>query len=298
MTRLVRFDWAIKYLLRNKANFDILEGFLSELLKEDIRITALLESEGNQDHAEAKFNRVDVMVETAKKERIIIEVQCVGQWDYLSRMLYGTSKVITEYLSAGDAYGNISKVISISIVFFNLGSGKDYIYKGQTEFIGIHDHDKLELGKAEQEHYGPTIVSAGDVFPDYYIIKVNQFRETLRDKFDEWMYFLKTASIKPEFTAKGLESAGEKLDVLRLNDKERRVYAKYQDSLHDDGSISHMVETGRKKGREEGRKEGREEGEKRGQTGLILKMREKGLNITEISQLTGLSEPQITELLG
>lgn len=38
-TKLIRFDWAMKKLLRNKANFDILEGFLSELLREDIQFT-------------------------------------------------------------------------------------------------------------------------------------------------------------------------------------------------------------------------------------------------------------------
>ena len=31
---LVSFDWAVKRLLRNKANFGILEGFLSELLRQ------------------------------------------------------------------------------------------------------------------------------------------------------------------------------------------------------------------------------------------------------------------------
>ena len=45
--KLVSFDWALKKLLRSKANFDILEGFLSELLKEDIIIIKILESESN-----------------------------------------------------------------------------------------------------------------------------------------------------------------------------------------------------------------------------------------------------------
>ena len=45
----IRFDWAAKKILRDKKNFDILEGFLSELLKEDIKITGLLESEANQE---------------------------------------------------------------------------------------------------------------------------------------------------------------------------------------------------------------------------------------------------------
>jgi len=31
---LISFDWALKRLLCSKANFDILEGFLSELLKQ------------------------------------------------------------------------------------------------------------------------------------------------------------------------------------------------------------------------------------------------------------------------
>src|SRR5438105_295190 len=126
MTKLVRFDWAIKYLLRNKANFDILEGFLSELLKIDIKIESILESESNKNHNHDKFNRVDLLVQTNQGERIIIEVQCSSQWDYLSRILYGTSKVITEHLHEGEAYKDLCKVISVNIVFFNLGEGKDY----------------------------------------------------------------------------------------------------------------------------------------------------------------------------
>jgi hypothetical protein len=47
--KLIAFDWAIKRLLRSKANFGILEGFLSELLKEDIIILDVLESEGNKE---------------------------------------------------------------------------------------------------------------------------------------------------------------------------------------------------------------------------------------------------------
>ena len=42
--RLISFDWAMKKLLRSKANFEILEGFLSELLKNNIHILEILES--------------------------------------------------------------------------------------------------------------------------------------------------------------------------------------------------------------------------------------------------------------
>ncbi|MEA2019774.1 MAG: PD-(D/E)XK nuclease family transposase, partial [Campylobacterota bacterium] len=60
--KLISFDWAIKRVLRSKANFEILEGFLSELLKENIAILEVLESESNQDLKNDKFNRLDIKV--------------------------------------------------------------------------------------------------------------------------------------------------------------------------------------------------------------------------------------------
>ena len=88
----VRFDWATKRLLRQKSNFVILEGFLSTLLGERIKIDRMLESEGNQQHAEDKFNRVDMLAENSKGELVIIEVQNNRELDYFHRMLYGSIK--------------------------------------------------------------------------------------------------------------------------------------------------------------------------------------------------------------
>src|SRR5579872_763149 len=138
MTKLVRFDWAIKYLLRNKANFDILEGFLSELLRTDVTIKQILESESNKETEDDKSNRVNLLVEVEEGARIIIEVQVVKETDYLSRILYGTSKVVTENIKKGDPYLKVCKVISVSVVYFDLGEGTDYIYHGKTSFQGIH----------------------------------------------------------------------------------------------------------------------------------------------------------------
>ena len=58
--RYIRFDWAVKRLLRQKANFDVLEGFLTVLLGEEVKIIELLESESNQQSVDDKFNRVDI----------------------------------------------------------------------------------------------------------------------------------------------------------------------------------------------------------------------------------------------
>ena len=72
--RYIRFDWVVKRLLRNKANFGVLEGFLTVLLGEPIRIVEILESEGNQQRENDKFNRVDIKARNSKDEIIIVEV--------------------------------------------------------------------------------------------------------------------------------------------------------------------------------------------------------------------------------
>mgnify|MGYP001114763371 FL=1 len=79
--RLIRFDWAMKKIPRDKANFDILEGFLSALLKTDIGVEEILESESNQDTEKQKFNRVDILVKDRKDRRFIIEVQAETESD-------------------------------------------------------------------------------------------------------------------------------------------------------------------------------------------------------------------------
>lgn len=228
--KLIRFDWAIKRLLRNKANFVVLEGFLSELLFDTIRIESILESESNQEIEEDKFNRVDILTQNSKNELIIIEIQSTYEIDYFHRMAYGVSKSISENLKLGQRYSQIKKVISINIVYFDLGQGQDYIYKGQTFFKGLHQHDILSLSNRQKQTFLKEEVA--DIFPEYYLLKVNQFNDVAKDTLDEWVYFLKNSEVKDEFKAKGLKEAGEVLDLMRLPANDQYGYNRYLDSLH------------------------------------------------------------------
>ena len=141
--KLIRFDWAMKKLLRHKANFAILEGFLSELLFFDITIESILESEGNKQDEYDKYNRVDILVKSQSNELMLVEVQNDSEVNYFHRMLYGASKLVTEYIKEEEPYGTIKKIYSINIVYFGLGQGKDYVYQYKGEFIGLHNKDIL-----------------------------------------------------------------------------------------------------------------------------------------------------------
>jgi predicted transposase/invertase (TIGR01784 family) len=227
---LIRFDWAVKKLLRNKANFVVLEGFLSELLFDDIRIEKILESESNQDREGDKYNRVDILTQNSKNELVIIEIQNTYEIDYFHRMAYGASKALTENLDLGDTYSQIKKVISIHIVYFDLGQGSDYVYKGTTNFEGLHQKDTLELSTKQREAFLKDSVSS--IFPEYYLIKVNKFNDIAQDTLDQWIYFLKNNEVKDEFKAKGLSEAKEVLDIMRLNKEQSYGYNRYLDYLH------------------------------------------------------------------
>jgi predicted transposase/invertase (TIGR01784 family) len=232
--QLIRFDWAVKKLLRNKANFGILEGFLSELLFDNIRIERILESESNQETEDDKFNRVDILTQNSKNELIIVEIQNTYEIDYraanrFQRMAFGASKALTENLILGQPYSEIKKIISINIVYFDLGQGKDYVYKGETIFEGMHEHDMLTLSEKQQTTFLKEKVS--DIFPEYYIIKVNKFNDVAKDTLDEWIYFLKNSEVKDEFKAKGLKEAGEVLDIMRLPRDDQYSYNRYLEYL-------------------------------------------------------------------
>ena len=143
--RYIRFDWAVKRLLRQKANFDVLEGFLTVLLGEEVKIIELLESESNQQSADDKFNRVDIKAKNSKGEIIIVEIQNTRELYYLERILYGVAKAITEHISLGERYYEVKKIYSISILYFDIGKGNDYLYHGQNSFTGVHTGDRLEV---------------------------------------------------------------------------------------------------------------------------------------------------------
>ena len=292
--KLVSLDWAIKKLLRSKADFEILEGFLSELLFEDVTIKEILESESNKDSEDDKFNCVDVKIKNSKGELIIIELQFDSEYDYFQRILYGVSKAICEQIDEGTPYGAIKKVISVNIVYFDLGQGSDYINHGTTKFHGLHNQDQLQLSTRQKKNFAKHYPS--DLYPEYYVIKVNSFNDKAKDTLDEWIYFLKNEELPEKATAKGLEKAKKALSVLNLSDQQRKAYERHLEARRYARSMSDTYKLDLKYEREEGREEGRQEGEYQKAITTAKKALEKGLSIELVAELTGLAPSDLKDL--
>jgi len=281
---LIRFDWAIKRLLRNKANFTVLEGFLSVLFHNDIKINRILEGESNQDSSDDKFNRVDILVEDSKGEMLIIEIQNQNEYDYFQRMMYGTAKVISDYINLGDLYGKIKKVFSVNIVYFDLGQGDDYVYHGKTDFKGIHKFDTLKLSKRQVELFGKS--EPYQLFPEYYVIKVNKFNDIATDSLDEWIYYLKNNEIPDEFKAKGLEQAKSILKIDKLSKAEQSLYKQHLEDLR---YMASMVQTWQIETEDRIKKESAIE--------IAVNSLNIGLDPKVISEITGLTIDEIKKII-
>jgi predicted transposase/invertase (TIGR01784 family) len=280
---LIRFDWAIKRLLRNKASYLVLEGFLSELLKEDVEIQSLLESESNKQYENDKYNRVDMLVRNQKGELIIIEIQNQSEYDYFHRMAYGTSKVLTEYISVGEPYSAIKKVYSVNVVYFDLGQGQDYVYHGKTDFFGIHNSDKLQLSEKQKELLGK--IEPFQIFPEYYVIKVNQFNDVAKNTLDEWIYYFKNNEIREEFTAKGINQAKELWRVDKLTPEEKLSYADHIKNLRNEASRLWTLKI-----------DAEDRVRKEEKTQIAKGMKNENIQLELIVKLTGLTKEEIESL--
>ena len=281
--KYIRFDWAVKRMLRDKANFAVLEGLITVLTGESVNIVELLESESNQESATDKFNRVDIKAKNAKGEIIIVEVQLTRQLYFLHRMLYGVSKAITEHIEIGQMYDNVKKVYSINILYFDLGKGNDYLYHGKTVFTGVHTNDLLEVNTREADELRMRVPQ--DIFPEYYIIRVNEFNSVATTPIEEWMDYLKNNRIKDDTSTPGLKEARKKLLYLTMNDKERKAYEAHMDDIMVQNDV---LDTAKREGRAEGRAEGIKQ--------TARKLKAMGLCIADIKEATGLSEDEISEL--
>ena len=314
--RLIRFDWAMKRLLRNKADFTVLEGFLSVLLNEQIKIVQIKEGESNRTHPEDKFNRVDILAEDSGGQLLLIEMQNNSEVDYLMRMLYGVSKAVTEQLKKGDRYGKIRKVYHINIIYFTMGDGGDYVYRGVADFRGIHHHNILKLTEDQKKFFVRERVE--ELFPEYFILCVRDFNNVVNDSLDEWMYYFKNSEIPDHSKAQGLKEAKKLLVYDRLSKEEKSAYdhhlsqTRYEQNVVEDSYTSGEMngeaiglekgeaiglEKGEAIGLEKGEAIGLEKGEARTLVRIVLDSKKNGLSLPQIASITKLSIEEIIRIL-
>jgi predicted transposase/invertase (TIGR01784 family) len=248
------FDYALtgqKRILHEKTNHEVLEGFLSELLSKNISVRNILEIEGSERYRMC-HNGVDILAEDESGEILLIELQFVQEMGFGERIFHGISTTVADRLTQRPEYSEVSKTCSVNIVYFDLGQGDDYVYHGKTRFMGLHTNDELRLSSAQREAFGKD--TAADLYPEYYILKINSFDDVVKDALDEWIYFFKHDEFNKGFTAKGMDRAREEFLYDNLTPEEQEEYDYIWRIRRDNlNYLASATLEGRFKGIEEGR---------------------------------------------
>ncbi len=232
---LISFDYAIKYLLRDKRDYGIVEGFLSALLKtqgyKPVKIISILKSESDKEDPLTKKSLADMIVEDSDHQRYVIEIERNLKEGFVHKSCFNTSRLIVDNLGQEADYMNIVKVIHVSLLYFDM-EDTGAIYHGKTI---IHDIDKNHPLKMSFKQ-GDTLenMTASSVFPEYFYIFIPSFDDKIQKDIDEWLYVMKHDDIPHNnHPSAYMAAVEEKLNFLKMTKVERDHYLAYQKDIID-----------------------------------------------------------------
>ncbi|MDR0329505.1 MAG: Rpn family recombination-promoting nuclease/putative transposase [Rickettsia sp.] len=225
---LVSLDYAIKYLLKDKGDYEIIEGFISAILKDagylPVKITALLESESNKERKDLKKSVADVIVEDQQGHKYIVEIDRSTTHTFLHKACFNSCRLIVDNISSDQDYSDIKKIFHINLIYFVLSDISSPLYHGQTIFRKMDREHPVDLHLADM---GCRFFDVHNVFPEYFVISVPLFDGIIKDELDEWLYFAKHSEVKDDFKSPYMKKVAEHLSVLKMTPEERQHYQNY-----------------------------------------------------------------------
>ena len=282
---LISFDYAIKYLLRDKGDYSIVEGFISALLQtkgyKAVKIIALLESESNKEDSMTKRSLADLIVEDADHNKYIVEIERTVRDSFIHKACFNTSRLIVDNLAQRADYTEIVKVFHISLLYFPVGKGA--IYHGKTIIHEIETNERLtvEIRNPETQQ----TFDATDILPEYFFISVPLFNDRLEREIDDWLYVMKYDNVPTKFHSPYMKQVAEKLSMLKMSTDERDSYYHYRKKLCDDKDSIQSAEA-----------RGMEKGMGKEKKAIALSLLKQNIDIKVIALATELTKEEIQKL--
>lgn len=306
MSDIISFDYAIKYLLKDKGDYEIVEGFISAILKDAgygaVKIKSLIESSSNKEYESLKSSVADVVVEDAAGHKYIVEIDKSYTSLFLHKACFNSSRLIVDSISKNEDYSTIKKIFHINLLYFPFNNMKTSLYHGKTIFRELDKEHPIDLHIADM---GGRIFDAYNVFPEYFVISVPLFNDIIKNELDEWLYIVKHSEVKEDFKSPYMKKVANRLNVLKMTTKEQIIYRAYMNkSFKERDYIVSAEEKGKREGIEkgiaEGIAEGIEKGIEKGITEEKIKVAKKMLvrrkAIEEIHETTELPIEEIKQL--
>ncbi|CAN0587439.1 unnamed protein product [Ectocarpus sp. 12 AP-2014] len=283
---LISFDYAIKFLLKSKANYDIIEGFISALIVAQgykaVKINALLETESNRETADLKRSIADLVVEDEDGNKYIVEIERSFTSSFMHKACFNTSRLVVDSISGSQDYTTINKVFHISLLYFTTQKLDKPIYHGKTILHEVDTSTPIDMRIANQ---GLVMFEHHNIFPEYFFISVPLFNDVINQEIDEWLYVMKHSDTRADFKSPYMSKVQEKLNVLKMSLEERNDYYSYlKEAVHSQDVLSSAEAKGEARGKAEGIEK------------TAINMLKENSAIKFISTVTGLSKDEILKL--
>jgi predicted transposase/invertase (TIGR01784 family) len=287
---LISFDYAIKYLLKDKGDHEIVEGFISALLATEgykpVKINALLETESNKETSHLKKSIADLVVQDEDDNKYIVEIERSYTPNFMHKACFNTSRLVVDSISGNQDYTTIKKVFHISLLYFSTQEMRKPIYHGKTI---IHEIDTAHPVTMRIANQGLVMFEHRNIFPEYFFISIPLFDEKIYQEIDEWLYMMKHSEVRSDFKSPYMEKVKERLAVLKMSDEERAEYYNYlKEAVHSQDVLTAAEQKGEKRGIEKGRAEGKEAMFQAAKNLLAMNMSK-----VDVSKATGLSMQEI-----
>ncbi len=326
-------DLFVRFLLGKNGNEKVLEDMVNAALSdfnfEEVKDLEIIAPYNLSENIDLKESIIDIKAKTKDNKTVIIEIQLCGNMDFLKRIFYYISKNIVNELKEGEDYKQLSGIISINLLNFNLDFGDEGKPHRCFKLIDTKNHnvdlDFIQMHVIEAKRF-------------IEIIEKSTLGELKKNKLLTWMKFFTTKNLKS--IEKELKEANpimtkviEEYKRFTSDDKLMRAYDARDaflvgqkimlDREREEGikeGIEKGIKRGIKKGIREGKLEGIREGVEKGklegiregvekgklegikegrhaeQISMAIAMKNKNMDIKLISEITGLSVEEIRKL--
>ena len=286
-------DLFARYLLGKNGNEDLLENLVNATLSdfnfEEVKDLEIIDPYNLSENIDLKESIIDIKAKTKDNKIVIIEIQLYGNIDFVKRIFYYISKNIVNELKEGEDYKNLSRIISINLLNFNLDFGDEGRPHRCFKLIDTKNHnvdlDFIQMHIIEAKRF-------------IEIIEKSTLDELKKNKLLTWMKF---------FTSKNLKSIEKELK--EANPIMTKVIEEYKRFTSDDKLMrayvardaflvgqKMMLNREREEGIKEGRIEGKLEGIKERNYSIAKTLKQMNMDNASISKATGLTVEEIEKL--
>ena len=282
-------DFFVRYFFTDKGGEKVLLDFINAVMisadMKTFKAVEILNPFNLKRHYKDKETIVDVKCITKNGTVVIIEVQLSGNSRFPERILYYWSLNYSKLLKKGEQYDDLTPVISINLLNFNLNKDGNVhscymIYDTKSKRL-LTDHLQIHM------------------------IELKKFKfkdNNLKKDLNYWLGFFTTNNMEAYMSEIVKEKPIMEEAHKRYNNfiRSRLMMSEYEkkELYQYDKQIS--LEDKRREGIKEGMKKGKLEGLKEGrlaeQISMAKAMKNKNMDINLISEITGLTIEEVRNL--